>query len=174
MFKTTNCYRPHTVFEIQLVIQHTVCYILLCIRCNILVSIDHKHFQSLASAESNSSLLVMTECDRSVGKISSVDLSKVQLTRPETPMTASRRHFEGSRPGTMEAFLGNNHEVKQVEDEIANIEISNPNKFAAFFNKPDSLQRAKSGTIHRTDNSLFLTKTGEQLMGTFQSSYPFL
>ena len=163
MFKTTNCYRPHTVFEIQLVIQHTECYTntvchkLLCIRCDILFLIDHKPFQSLASAESNSSLLVMTECDRSVGKISSVDLSKVQLTRPETPMTASRRHFEGSRPGTMDAFLGNNHEVKQVEDEIANIEISNPNKFAAFFNKPDSLQRAKSGKFHRTDNGLFLT-----------------
>ena len=60
----------------------------------------------------------MSECDRSVGKISSVDLSKVQLTRPETPMTASRRHFEGSRPGTMEAFLGNNHEIKHVEDVI--------------------------------------------------------
>ena len=88
----------------------------------------------------------MSECDRSVGKISSVDLSKVQLTRPETPMTASRRHFEGSRPGTMEAFLGNNHEIKHVEDEIANIEISNPNKFAALFNKnPDRMERAKSG-----------------------------
>ena len=106
---------------------------------------NHK-IQSLASAESNSSLLVISECDRSVGKISSVDLSKVQLTRPETPMTASRRHFEGSRPGTMEAFLGNNHEIKHVEDEIANIEISNPNKFAALFNKnPDRMERAKSG-----------------------------
>ena len=106
---------------------------------------NHK-IQSLASAESNSSLLVISECDRSVGKISSVDLSKVQLTRPETPMTASRRHFEGSRPGTMEAFLGNNHEIKHVEDEIANIEISNPNKFAALFNKnPNRMERAKSG-----------------------------
>ena len=91
----------------------------------------------------------MSDCDRSVGKISSVDLSKVQLTRPETPMTASRRHFEDSRPGTMEAFLGNNQEIKQVEDEIANIEISNPNKFAALFNKPENSQmtRAKSGNV---------------------------
>ena len=86
----------------------------------------------------------MSDCDRSVGKIASVDLSQVRLTRPETPMTAPRRQFEGSRPGTMEAFLGNDHEVKQIEDEIANIEISSPNKFAALFN-PSGPERSKSG-----------------------------
>ena len=46
------------------------------------------------------------------------------MTRPETPLSAgSRKMFEESRPGTMEAFLENETDSKQADDELPAIQI---------------------------------------------------
>lgn len=43
----------------------------------------------------------------------------------------------------MEAFLNNENEIKQVEDEVAQINIASPNKMALLFGKP-AIERSKS------------------------------
>ena len=44
----------------------------------------------------------------------------------------------------MEAFLGNDDEIKQVEDEVAQINIASPNKMALLFGKGPAIERSKS------------------------------
>jgi hypothetical protein len=46
------------------------------------------------------------------------------MTRPETPVSGgSRKMFDESRPGTMEAFLENESDVKAADDELPEIQI---------------------------------------------------
>ena len=52
----------------------------------------------------------MRDSDRCSGTVGAIDLSRLRLERPETPFQ-SRKQFEDSRPGTMEAFLGDDKEL---------------------------------------------------------------
>ena len=67
--------------------------------------------------------MVVTDDERSSGKIVQVDLSKVQLCRPETPQSSGLRKtfIQGDiRPNTMENKLDS---PRSDEDQDAKVEI---------------------------------------------------
>lgn len=71
---------------------------------------------------------------------------------------ASRKQFEDSRPGTMEAFIGNDEQVRHIEDEVAEINIASPSKLALLFpgiQPPTQVERSnteiKRANVPRAD-----------------------
>jgi len=73
--------------------------------------------------------LVICDDDRASGKIAQIDLSKVQLSRPETPQSSGRKTFEQSRPGTMESnFDGDSPRSDEGQDSRVEIGKKNINE----------------------------------------------
>jgi len=108
----------------------------------------------ISAANNDTQLLMMRDSSRCSGVISAIDLTTLRLQRPLT--AASRKQFEDSRPGTMEAFIGNDQQVRQIEEEVAEINISSPSKLALLFAKserPPITERSASdlGNIKRAN-----------------------